>query len=358
MIEKHCFERDWILEQRKKLGGADPTLLEKTILAFELLGRLTLNGLSFVFKGGTCMLLLLDNFKRLSIDVDIVCQEDEIRQKEIFNLLIASSPFSHWAEDPRSPSQIPKKHYKFFFESQINKREDYVLLDVLRSNNLFPALQEKVIEFPFIQLQEKVSVSVPSVDSLIGDKLTAFAPRTIGVPLDARRSMQIIKQLFDLGKLFLRAKELPEISLSYNDFAKMENSYRQTKFNLLQSLQDTLNACFLITQLDLKGSIENETTSILRKGIRQVSSHLIGTTFGLPQAKVSAARVAFLVALLMAKRKVNVSDFLYNDSRIEEIRDAALSKNLSRINRLKGSSPEVFYYWYLADNYIKNTEYE
>ncbi len=352
MIEPQCFERDWILAQRQKLGGVDPALLEKTILAFELLGRLTLNGLSFVFKGGTSLLLLLEEFKRLSIDVDIVCEEDKRRQWEIFDILMPSSPFSHWVEDPRTPSGIPKKHYKFYFESQINRREDYVLLDVLKSPNLYPALQQKPIEFPFIQTRGKVSVAVPSIDSLIGDKLTAFAPRTIGVPLDTRRSMQIIKQLFDLGELFPKATNLEEISSSYNAFIKNENNYRKTAFNRQETLQDTIDTCFLIAQLDLKKSVENDSTALLRRGIRQIGSHLLGVPFGLMQAKEAASRVAFLSALLAAKTTVNIRNLFYSNDRLDEIRNVKLTGHRSRLNRLKGISPESFYYWYLADRHI------
>ena len=77
MIDPHCFTSEWIHQQRDQLQRVDPTLLEKTILAFELLGQLAMCDLSFVFKGGTCLLLLLDDFKRLSIDVDIVSEQDE-----------------------------------------------------------------------------------------------------------------------------------------------------------------------------------------------------------------------------------------------------------------------------------------
>lgn len=88
MIDKNCFSKDWILRQRENLVGVDPTLLEKTILAFELLGQLVTNGLSFVFKGGTCLLLLFDKFKRLSIDVDIVCEQDEFKLHRIFDAIL------------------------------------------------------------------------------------------------------------------------------------------------------------------------------------------------------------------------------------------------------------------------------
>lgn len=354
MIEPHCFTSEWIHQQRNQHRAVDPTLLEKTILAFELLGQLAMNGLPFVFKGGTCLLLLLDDFKRLSIDVDIVSEQDEQQLMAVFDRIIPASPFSHWAEDPRRSPHIPKKHFKFFFDSQINRRVDYVLLDVLHSANPFPSVQKKPIDFPFIKIRKSVSVTIPTIDSLIGDKLTAFAPHTIGVPLEAERSMQIMKQLFDLGELFLQATNVKEISTSYNAFVRTESAYRQRAFDRAEALEDTLNACFLLSQLDLKGSIENETTSILRKGIQQINSHLIGISFGLLQAKVAASKVAMLAALLLTDAAIDIRELFFHESKIDDIRDARISEDRRILNRLKAVSPQAFYYWHLADKFLGN----
>ena len=356
MIDPSCFTSEWIHQQRSQLRGVDPTLLEKTILAFELLGQLAMNDLSFVFKGGTCLLLLLDNFKRLSIDVDIVSEQDEQRFQEVFDRIIPASPFNRWAEDPRTSSHIPKKHYKFFFDSQINRRVDYVLLDVLRSTNLFPAVQKKQIDFPFIKIRKSVSVTIPTIDSLIGDKLTAFAPHTIGVPLEAERSMQIIKQLFDLGELFLQAFNIKDISTSYDAFRRTESAYRQRNFDRVETLQDTLDTCFLLSQLDLRGSVENETTTLLRKGVRQINSHLIGISFGLLQAKVAASKVAILTALLLTDASMDIRELSFHESKIDDIRDIRISGDRTILNRLKGVSPQAFYYWHLADKLLGNQE--
>jgi len=38
----------------------DPALLERSVFAFGLLEALTIAGLDFVFKGGSCLMLLLD----------------------------------------------------------------------------------------------------------------------------------------------------------------------------------------------------------------------------------------------------------------------------------------------------------
>lgn len=354
MIKRHCFERNWILEQREKLGGADPTLLEKSILAFELLAQLANAGLPFVFKGGTSLLLLLDTFHRLSIDVDIICDIEAESQREVFGKVIESSPFSRWVEDPRTPSGIPKKHYKFFYASRINRREDYVLLDVLSDANPYPAVHKKLLALPFIQTHKEIFVTVPSVDSIIGDKLTAFAPHTIGIPLDPRRSMQLVKQLFDLGELFPQAASPEEISSSYNAFVLVENQYRKTAFEPADTLRDTLETCYTIVQLDLRGSIENESTSILRRGIRQLESHLLDVSFGLTQAKIAASRVALLCALLLAQPPVELHKLFFSDDKVNEIRSTTITGKWSIINRLKGIVPESFYYWSLAHKYLMN----
>src|SRR4030043_2372998 len=100
MIAVKCFTVDWIYEKRKIAGNVDPGLLEKTIYAFELLGELIYNKLDFVFKGGTSLLLLLQDFRRISIDLDILCDEKMESLQEIFNRVIQSSQFLKWEGDP------------------------------------------------------------------------------------------------------------------------------------------------------------------------------------------------------------------------------------------------------------------
>lgn len=44
------------------------------IFALHLVEQLQVNGLPFVFKGGTCLVLLLNEANRFSIDIDIIYQ--------------------------------------------------------------------------------------------------------------------------------------------------------------------------------------------------------------------------------------------------------------------------------------------
>jgi len=61
MIEKICFKSKWIIDKHKETS-VDPILIEKAIYAFEL-------------QGGTGLMLLIPDLKRLSIDLDIITVE-------------------------------------------------------------------------------------------------------------------------------------------------------------------------------------------------------------------------------------------------------------------------------------------
>lgn len=45
-------------------------------------------GLNFIFKGGTSLVLLLDEIKRFSVDVDIITEEDKEIVETVLNKII------------------------------------------------------------------------------------------------------------------------------------------------------------------------------------------------------------------------------------------------------------------------------
>ncbi len=65
MIKDQCFTEEWLdqYKKQKDYKRIDKIILEKMIYALHLLERLKSNGLDFVFKGGTSLLLLLDEGK-------------------------------------------------------------------------------------------------------------------------------------------------------------------------------------------------------------------------------------------------------------------------------------------------------
>lgn len=72
MITPETFQPEWLADLRRRHRGLDPSIVEKMIFALVLVERLAQEGLPFVFKGGTCLVLLLGQLRRFSVDVDIV----------------------------------------------------------------------------------------------------------------------------------------------------------------------------------------------------------------------------------------------------------------------------------------------
>ena len=90
MIKKECFSKEWIDQKREIYNASDPIILERSIYAFELLGNVKKEGIEFIFKGGTSLILLLDEPKRLSIDIDIITSENEDNISKALDEIIKS----------------------------------------------------------------------------------------------------------------------------------------------------------------------------------------------------------------------------------------------------------------------------
>lgn len=344
MITKESFSKGWIQKQRKKYPKADPQLIERQIYAFELVGLLSKSRKPFVFKGGTSLLLLLPTAHRLSIDVDVVgdFSFDEL------TTLSKNSVFVRVEADEREESKIPKKHFKFFYLSNIDERESYVLLDVLYSDHGYPKLLNLPLQSSIFQVDENLRVNVPTINGILGDKLTAYAPNTIGVPFRKRKSMEIIKQLFDIGELFDACDDLSEVSKSYKTIQEQESKYRTKVHTLEDVLNDTIETSFFLCQSRLKGSTDNENIRELHQGIKQIQSYLLGAPYRIEEARLCAAKAAFVATVIKDKKeKINLKDIRYDNSRIQEMADIVFAGKYAVLNKLKATQTETFYYWSL-----------
>ena len=71
MINKETFTLEHINELRSR-KSINLLLLERSIYALGLLEALARVGMPFIFKGGSCLMLLLESPRRLSTDIDII----------------------------------------------------------------------------------------------------------------------------------------------------------------------------------------------------------------------------------------------------------------------------------------------
>lgn len=204
------FYREWISSFRGQRDhrAIQLNILEKMIYALHLLEQLVAHDLKFVFKGGTSLVLLLNEENRFSVDLDIICTVDRQKLEKTLNKIVKDSKFKSVILDERRSYKpgIPKAHYSFVFESVIDTlAPGKLLLDILIKDHSYPELISVPIATKWIKANTAEEVKVPSIDSITGDKLTAFAPNTIGIPYykgSDSFAMEICKQLYDLSKLF------------------------------------------------------------------------------------------------------------------------------------------------------------
>lgn len=344
MISRHCFSKEWITKVREKYPKADPYLIERQITAFELLSLLIQSGKYFLFKGGTSLILLLPVARRLSIDIDVV---GDFSNEEL-SIQVKKSLFIRMQEDEREKKGIPKRHFKFFYNSVVDGREAYVLLDVLYADHGFPNVISIPVVSNLFEIEQEIDVITPTIDGITGDKLTAFAPNTIGIPYRTDKSMEIIKQLFDIGELFNHCTDLSEISTAYNNICKQESSFRKVKFTLDQILDDTVETAFLLSQAGFKGSVDNDEFKEMHKGIKQLTNYFLGIQYSLEHARVSASKAALLALLLKAGNTVRLEELRFSESMLDKIKDVSIEGKYRILNKLKKVNPTAFYYWWLA----------
>ncbi|AWW30181.1 nucleotidyl transferase AbiEii/AbiGii toxin family protein [Echinicola strongylocentroti] len=351
MIKAHCFTKEWInsFKQQKHLKRINPPIMEKMIQALSLLQQLKAHGLEFTFKGGTSLVLLLAKSRRFSVDIDIITTQSREEVEAILDKVVANSHFNSWdLQDRRSYKEgVPKAHYKFDYESSLNQSAHFVLLDILFEKIDYPKLLSVPIQSEWIESEEVLEVAVPSIESILGDKLTAFAPNTVGILYGKDKEQEIIKQLFDIGCLFDEAENVDEIALSFEKIGTKEINYRELEIGLTDILDDIFTTSLLIARRT-KNTVELDKTRFteLTTGIRRFESFLIAENFKIEDAILAAGKTAYL-----AKQLKNKDYSAYEKFNGQDISKLEITGELNFLNKLKKSRDKAaFFYWYKALN--------
>lgn len=344
MIDDQCFTSEWQWRKREELGGCDPTLLEKTIHSFALLDALAARGLKFVFKGGTSLLLRLPHIRRLSIDADILCHEPAERLDAVLAEVSRQKPFTKMAEDERGEHRVPaRRHFKFFYTPLDAKNvAPWVLLDVVHEENLYPKVESVPLRTPFVEGDG--TLLVPTVEGLLGDKLTAFGPNTTGVPLNEHRTMQFMKQVFDIGELFDAAADVSDVRASYDKIFAAENGYRGGKLTPDLALQDSFDTAHLIAQVGFTIAPKDGRCELLEAGRKQLDSHLVGVKFRREDMKTAAAKAALLTSALRARVQPHFSALRYDETKLPSLREVEFDGEYHALGKLK-AVPEAMWLW-------------
>jgi hypothetical protein len=365
MIKDHCFTDEWLEGLKKQQGHKhiDKIILEKMIYALHLLERLKTAGLKFVFKGGTSLLLLLEEGNRFSIDIDIICKTERKELEKILQKVIDSSNFTGFEMDEHRSYKpgVPKAHYKFKFDSG-RKGSGTILLDILLEENIYPEVTERPVLTKWIETVGETRVTVPTINSITGDKLTAFAPNTIGIPYfkgedEQRFSMEICKQLFDLSNLFESIDNMEVVAAGFKLFAQKEIAYRNNnkadiELTPKMVLKDTIDTCAILAKRGRGTADENAKFKELQKGISAFGTgFLMAGNFRIDDAVSASARIAYLAAKILVH---DLTPIKYYDG--EEIKDLTIeNQNWNFLMRLKRQPDKsAYYYWYKTVQLLTN----
>ena len=346
MINQKEITLEWLVRTSRKHGNIDKILVEKTVRALLLLEGLAKLQLKFLFKGGTALMLHFNSSKRLSLDIDIILPEkiedfgrtlDEIAEIQGF---LRKEPQRRVEE-----SKIKKEHYKFFFAPlhKTNKDEEYVLLDVLYEKSNYNHVVHIPIQSDFVPTTgTPLHVLVPTTDDILGDKLTAFAPNTTGVPYfkhgDAM-SMEIIKQLYDIGNLADVVENVETIKSTFHRFALTELAYRNSYMTPDDVLNDIYQTALCIVT---RGADGIGDFGELQKGIRRIGNLIFSESYHIEKAIAHASKAAYLATLI--KHDTFVIE-KFKDT--IQLKDWTICEPLNvKLNKLKKSNPEAFFHWY------------
>lgn len=326
---------------RETAFGKDPILIEKMIMALTLLENLRTSRLDFVFKGGTALVLLFKTPRRFSIDIDILLPNDQ--NLESYFQTVTEQGVFHRYEENRRAGEVPKAHYKFFFHSMIQNKESQILLDILFEQNPYPKTQVLPIETPLLaQEGEPVQVVCPVAECLLGDKLAAFAPHTTGIQYGLGKELEIAKQLFDIGLLFDVATELPLVSSTFESIAEQELVYRGLHNSTpLDVLQDTFETACMI---GMRGAGALKEYAELQDGFKKLAAFVYDGTFNVDSAILCAGKTALLAALLIMKEQ-NIPRF---ENMAIIVTWSIANPVYNKLNKLKKTNPEAFFYYYQA----------
>jgi hypothetical protein len=343
MITQKSITKEWI-EAVVKSNKADKILVEKVIRALLLLEGLSESGLNYVFKGGTALMLLFDSEKRMSIDIDVIVPEKEIKLTEILKNICINKGFTNFEKQERdTETNIDKEHYKLFFTSAINNQESHILFDVLIEDIHYQNIIELPIDSIFVDQEGKpLMVQLPDFNNILGDKLTAFAPNTTGIPYrkgDKEMGMEIIKQMYDIGCLCDKADNPEIVSAVFSVFAKTELNYRKNESTIENVLNDIIETALSVC---LRQSQGKSDFNILHRGIIQVKPFIFSEQFHLEKAITHAAKAAYIASII----KFGVKYFSHFSKDLDMKDWIITAPTNTKLNKIKKTDPEAFYYLY------------
>lgn len=305
MLSKINFSKEHILLLHKRFPTVTESTFERTMYAFGLLQHLlkSTNG-RLIFKGGTSLMLTLPFPKRVSTDIDILVGPQDNLGPAI-ELIEHEFPLLRLSQKTIFTKEgIRIEHYCFECP-HLFAQTAHVLLDVYYGNSGYERIVGRPLANVFLENDGLPSiVKVPSPESLLGDKMTAFAPSTIGVHPDRTSAglvvderLQIIKQFYDIDALSSNIENFAETRRVYFKIAQEEALLHGCPFDPEAFIEDSFKSALSIATQG-KSDRHGEYQNWFRYGIQALRDHVFAFDWTQNRAQEAAVNVMVLYACL------------------------------------------------------------
>lgn len=195
-------------------------------------------------------------------------------------------------------------------------------------------------------------VHIPSVECLLGDKLTAFAPHTTGIPLHQNKDMEVMKQFYDVCTLIDHIEDFDTLSKTYEKVSMSEIRYRGTEITSEDCLRDTIKACVSIAS---RGNTDEEDYVAYLRGSRDLRTHIFSENYSAEIAAARASRVIYLAACLLTGKPFEA----INRSELPEFVNQKLTQaELKILTKTRKVNMEGYAYLVKADRLLGSQDYQ
>ena len=337
--------------------------LEKAIFSLEYLGQLQEEGLDFIFKGGSAIQVILrDKWTRLSVDADICSAVSEGELIGVFNNIhqkFKKEIFSFRPREREILGDVPFYHYIIEAPAITEaKAKRTFLLDVM---GIKPKYSVNQVKLKTSFYDSSVSVFVPTVGALLGDKLSTIGPCTMGRRLvDSRNGLEYAKHFHDIKNLQEADFNVEDYGKAFHEAIELQRRIRCADFSVSACCEDLLFTCQVASLPQqtgeeliqkLQGDQRSRASSefrILRDGLARFRPFLVrGLTYSWDELRYYASLTALLTKMLqmgLSEEKVKTilrSDIPTNKEEIAPI-----------ISRIEGIDEEDR--WFIQSDEIVN----
>ena len=299
------FTRDHIERNR---FNAPASLAEEAVHCLELVAELVESGLSFQFKGGNSLLLILPEPKRFSIDVDIATAASREEIESRLDVLVKRfGIFKKWDKrQHKTKPWLPIASYYLFFDSVIKQEAGTsIMLDVQLRRSPYRTAMKKIVCGKLYQSETEVELPFPA--SIIGDKLLTLGPNTLGIPVGKGKEAQRLKHVFDISRLLAANPRLSDIRESFLACIKHENELQDRGKSIDEIINDTLDFCRSVEPYETAPPDQGLSPVMSEnvRGLPDFAGHLFNVGYSWSDLKRDMAKVGLCMGSI---RNESISD--------------------------------------------------